>query len=334
MHKISSFHGPLVFQSSISVWSADQKIPIIPGGRAFSAEDDFVRVISQEYERPQYTLSLTAYHAKLDTRMQIEQEDPSLLLRVTLKNHVKYKCETGCVHLKMGQFMLASRPSINDFFDIKKEQDYLVFEMKTDIPFLKELKLRNKLLNNLLKKTGPGKVARLLSYPANSGALSLFAIRELLVNPGDKKNVKQVIEEILNAAVKGNGHAIPMRKIDLMFKASCLIEKNIKKIKEDIEEKKENVEIPFTNAKLVSAAGTNKRDLKVLFKAIFLMPPGEYANHVQIRTARLLLINNPELSVNEIARMVGYSGSIALGPRFKKITGMTPIEFRRRYGIV
>ncbi len=56
----------------------------------------------------------------------------------------------------------------------------------------------------------------------------------------------------------------------------------------------------------------------------------QYLNHMRIAHAKILLLDNPELKATEIASMVGFENPSYFGETFKKIVGMTPLEFRRR----
>jgi len=52
----------------------------------------------------------------------------------------------------------------------------------------------------------------------------------------------------------------------------------------------------------------------------------------KIALAKNLLIYSPS-SYGEIAATLGFSSQSHMGKHFKEITGMTPIQFRKRYGI-
>jgi AraC family transcriptional regulator len=64
------------------------------------------------------------------------------------------------------------------------------------------------------------------------------------------------------------------------------------------------------------------------FKQSLGMPPRRYQCHRRIEHARRLL-ENPEVSVAEIARIVGYSDTSSFTATFRKILGLTPTAYRR-----
>ena len=58
------------------------------------------------------------------------------------------------------------------------------------------------------------------------------------------------------------------------------------------------------------------------------LPPHRWLQERRIERAKELL-NNPRLSLTEIALEVGYSGQGAFGSAFRKVTGSTPTAWRR-----
>lgn len=320
----SPTNGPLSFKPVTPDALAGQKIPVIPGSKIFGTDTGFALISYQVYSQSRYTLYIRAYHVKTDTSLSVKDEDTFLLFRVVLKNHIRYKCNGGNIYMKMGQFIFGYKPSVSHNFTLKAGQDYLVFEMRLAFSFAEELNPGNNLLENLQEKITREKCAWLTEHPAHSGALLQFAIVDLLAEPGNKGMVSRVLKELLEVIKKNKNFKIQAYKIEKMFNASELIYENIKKIKQGYDKGK-----LLSNKELASMVATNLRDFKVSFKRVFLMPPGEYSKRIQIRTAQFLLLNNPELTINEIAKMVGYSGSIAFTRQFKKLIEKTPAEFRQ-----
>lgn len=50
----------------------------------------------------------------------------------------------------------------------------------------------------------------------------------------------------------------------------------------------------------------------------------------KLRAAQQLLLSRPTLQIQEVAQLSGYSPD-ALGQAMKRATGMTPVEFRKKY---
>ena len=66
------------------------------------------------------------------------------------------------------------------------------------------------------------------------------------------------------------------------------------------------------------------------FGECFGMPPLAYLNRMRIYQA-MGLLSGTEMSVEEIARSVGFSDSSYFARAFKKQTGATPTEYRNAF---
>lgn len=64
------------------------------------------------------------------------------------------------------------------------------------------------------------------------------------------------------------------------------------------------------------------------FRTVTRTTPREYINTLRINKAKALL-ENTEISVAEIANMVGYSDPLYFSRFFKKKTGMSPLIYKK-----
>ncbi len=67
----------------------------------------------------------------------------------------------------------------------------------------------------------------------------------------------------------------------------------------------------------------------LLFKKTLQTRPFEYLNSFRINKSKQLLVQDPEMKINEIARAVGYSNESYFSSLFKKKEGLSPRQFRR-----
>lgn len=72
----------------------------------------------------------------------------------------------------------------------------------------------------------------------------------------------------------------------------------------------------------------NEQKLKAGFSKQYHMSIGEYTNHLRMTIAANLL-STTDLSVDDIARNVGYNYSANFSKMFKKTYGKTPLKFRK-----
>ncbi|MGB3986308.1 MAG: helix-turn-helix transcriptional regulator, partial [Limnochordia bacterium] len=68
--------------------------------------------------------------------------------------------------------------------------------------------------------------------------------------------------------------------------------------------------------------------LSRMFKTVTGLTLIEYLNTIRIQEAQKLLADE-NLSITEIASLVGYDSQTYFGRMFKRITGLTPREYRK-----
>ena len=101
----------------------------------------------------------------------------------------------------------------------------------------------------------------------------------------------------------------------------------IKKAQEFIEN---NVKDKITVDQLASELAVGRRNLERRFKQATSNTIMEYIQRVKIEAAKMSLELSRE-NVNEVMYNVGYTDPKAFRVTFKKITGLSPIEYRNRY---
>ncbi len=90
----------------------------------------------------------------------------------------------------------------------------------------------------------------------------------------------------------------------------------------------QNLARRLTLRELISLAGTSARQFQRLFRQAVGAPPHVYVTTRRVAAARELLINEPTLSVSEIAARVGFSSRSHLASAFRRWTGQSPAAFR------
>lgn len=85
----------------------------------------------------------------------------------------------------------------------------------------------------------------------------------------------------------------------------------------------------LTVASLASVCSLSEPHFYSLFRRATGVTPIEYKNRAAISTAGQLLIDFPELSCEEISERLGFSSSSYFRRVFKRVSGMTPRDFRK-----
>ncbi len=101
----------------------------------------------------------------------------------------------------------------------------------------------------------------------------------------------------------------------------------IRKAQEIIEK---NLSEKITVDQLASMLALGRRNLERRFKKATSNTVIEYMQRVKIEAAKLSL-ESSRANINEVMYQVGYSDNKAFRTTFKKITGLSPIQYRNRY---
>jgi transcriptional regulator GlxA family with amidase domain len=114
----------------------------------------------------------------------------------------------------------------------------------------------------------------------------------------------------------------------IMFKGQKDHEdESIKKAQEFIEN---NVHDKITVDQLANMLALGRRNLERRFKKATANTLVEYIQRVKIEAAKMSLETSRE-NVNEVMYKVGYTDSKAFRTTFKKITGLSPVQYRSKY---
>jgi transcriptional regulator GlxA family with amidase domain len=101
----------------------------------------------------------------------------------------------------------------------------------------------------------------------------------------------------------------------------------IRKAQEHIEK---NIEERITVDQLADLFAIGRRNLERRFKKATSNSVVEYIQRVKIEAAKMQLESSRE-NINEVMYSVGYTDPKAFRSTFKRITGLSPIEYRQKY---
>lgn len=93
-----------------------------------------------------------------------------------------------------------------------------------------------------------------------------------------------------------------------------------------------NIEEKITTDQLADMLALSRRSFERRFKLATSNTVTEYIQRVRIEAAKKSL-ETSQKNINEVMYDVGYSDTKAFRTIFKKITGLTPIEYRNKYNI-
>jgi transcriptional regulator GlxA family with amidase domain len=93
----------------------------------------------------------------------------------------------------------------------------------------------------------------------------------------------------------------------------------------------EHYEAPNPVAQMLADSGLPERTFQRRFRAVTGMTPIEYVHAVRLEEAKQMLEVDAH-SVEAIALEVGYEDASFFGRLFRRHVGMTPVQYRRRFG--
>ncbi len=93
----------------------------------------------------------------------------------------------------------------------------------------------------------------------------------------------------------------------------------------------EHLFVPIYLVELYALCGLSHGHFHKAFKATFSATPIEYIHRRRIEEACQRLEDTDE-PLAQMARVLGYSDQPQFGKRFKKVTGVTPKQWRMEYG--
>lgn len=91
----------------------------------------------------------------------------------------------------------------------------------------------------------------------------------------------------------------------------------------------QNYSAMLTVPEIIRNASTCHTGLALLFNYFFQMSIARYLTEVRMYHARQLLSTNPYCNVSEVAHQAGYPDADYFCRKFKRLHGMTPLEYRK-----
>jgi transcriptional regulator GlxA family with amidase domain len=87
-----------------------------------------------------------------------------------------------------------------------------------------------------------------------------------------------------------------------------------------------------TIEKAIKDLPASRRNIARRFKQVTGVPPIEYLQHIRIERAKKQL-EQTDLSISEIINQTGYTDPKSFRKIFLKLVGVTPLEYRSRFGV-
>lgn len=102
----------------------------------------------------------------------------------------------------------------------------------------------------------------------------------------------------------------------------------VEKVKAIREFMRENMDMNFTQEELAVQFDIPLTTMKRCFKSVFGAPPGAWLLQYRMNQAAIYLQQEKKVNVAEIAGRVGYDSPSKFAMAFRKVMGMSPVEYR------
>lgn len=138
-----------------------------------------------------------------------------------------------------------------------------------------------------------------------------------LLESGQRKDIPQLL---------GDSYSV-LYRLSTMLHDSAATTSGILQAAQAILES--NLDEPLNLEDLPRRLGVSATTLNRLFREKLNISPGRYRNSCRIEYAREMLFRS-NLSIKEIAAMTGYCNQFYFSQEFRKITGISPLQYRRK----
>ncbi|NGZ77844.1 AraC family transcriptional regulator [Saccharibacillus alkalitolerans] len=235
-------------------------------------------------------------------------DGPLLLFQYTLSGEGVYEAEGRKHRISAGQAFLAEIPGPHRYYyDSSAEAPwtflFLLFRPDTILPYWQKYRREAGIVPRLSSDSAPVRMLRMIVTDAAAGRISDPLIASSCVY--------QFMTELVRAQVVNS-------------RSRSNWPENIRHAAEFIERDYADM---VSIDQLAEHVGLSKYHLIRRFSSSVGMTPGVYLARIRIEKA-MELLRGTELGIENIAQRVGYSSGSYLIKTFRRMTGLTPGEFR------
>lgn len=160
------------------------------------------------------------------------------------------------------------------------------------------------------------------------GALAV----DTLIDASKNRNIKKFFFETVNARLNGDDRKASAY-FDLLLCELCRNEsitdsdKIAERIKNIIHQSPERF---FGNKELAEAVGVSLKTAENKFKAQMGVTIHQYTLQFKTELAKSYLLSFPHMQIKEVAYNLGFYDEYHFSKQFKRFTGLSPLEYRRK----
>lgn len=157
-----------------------------------------------------------------------------------------------------------------------------------------------------------------------------LGIADYFIKPFHPKTLEARVLEILG---QNDQTQIPQIDSQLPLPDEESLIEDTSGIGRSIQYLKRNYKSRISLETISTIAGVSRFHFTRLFKEVMGISFSDYLNHLRVKKAEEMLPHN-EMNISEVAYKSGFNSLRQFERTFKKITGKTPVEFRKKNGAI
>lgn len=314
-------YGPVTLEPVIPIGMEQYRIA---SAQPYSFSKGYSKVMVQVLRGIRVELYHYVYRPERKMQIRVTATKPLLQVAITLDNLF-----TGTLHgkgkYKIGApcFNIAWLPVMDALVELEKGKDYIGCNLYFPVETIEQLAPFFEPVNSLLQKIKGNQVAFLLPefMPVPDKIISLLYETIYQLQPQLSlplfydHRFTEILRLLLEEATQQKNTPQKNQLLSAVFEARRLVDLNFARI--------------YTVQQLAREVGVSPSSLKKMFKVTFDRSILEYMQEKRIREAKALL-KDPNVQVKEIAISLGFRRPDSFTAAFKKATGMTPREWRKK----
>jgi AraC-like DNA-binding protein len=302
---------------------------VINGASCQACAGKFGYILHQQIDTPKFSLRQLHFHFNQPTRIGITQEEPLVEIYINLETEVQFHIhQIGNIALKTGAYNIIYSPFIKCEYFFQQGLNYKTLSVSCPPPLLASLAQAFPVMEKIVEKTKQHKPFLLFGGDARVSREMIHIIRELTTCSYTGELRDSYLEartvDMLLLCLKNesrNGKRLPLR---LRQHEILLIES----VRLDL---LQNLDTPYTLAQLATKSGLSKSKLARGFKHLTGSTVYGFQLRARMEKAKELLLTS-DAAISSIGADTGYQAVDGFSKAFKKQYGLSPMDYRKKYG--
>lgn len=301
----------------------------INGASCQACAGKFGHVVCQQIDTPTFSLRQLDFYFNQPTHIGITQEEPQVEIYINLGPELQFHVhQVGNIAVNAGAYNIFYSPFIKCEYFFQEGMEYKTLSVICPPRLLHSLALAFPIMNKIMEKSKHKKPLMLFAGDATVSREVMYTIREIT----ECQYTGELLHVFLEARIvdllilclkneRGNGRHIPMH----------LHEHDIALIESVRAELLKDLDRTFTLKELALKTGISKSKLARGFKQMTGATVYGYQLQARLERAKEMLLTS-EAPISDIGADTGYQAVDSFSKAFKKQYGLSPLDYRKKYG--